>query len=275
MNEELKKLFESTVLNEDTKEVLNTAFQEAIQQKEQELKTQYEAKVVEEKAQLMNEVESSIEEAVKEELGELVEEIEHARTLEVKYAEKLQEFKENYAEKYQETMKQQIDNIVQEEFNELKEDIEVAKKHEFVMQMFESFSDVYQKLFGGVDINIHDELEATKKELNEMKHEQKLNELLESLSGNKRDVARTILESVSLDKLETKFNSIKGILLAESDENGKDTLEESSTNDNEPKGKIVMESDNENKDESKNKSKMSPSLENQLRKSLRYAGVVK
>ena len=282
MYEQLEQLFESSVLNEDSKKVLTSAFEEAINSKEQELKTKFESDLVEEKAKIVDEVNEAMQEAIQEELGALAEEIEHARTLEVKYAEKLQEFKETYAEKYQENVKQQIDSVIEEELSELKADIENAKKHEFVMQMYESFADVHRKMFGDTDISIHDELERTKAELMEMKHEQKLNELLESVTGQKREVAKVILESVPYDKLEKKFNSIKGILLAESTSDEKEDakqLEESKKEegDETPKGKIVMEGEQEPLTESDEPvvQKMPSSLEQRLAKSLRFAGVAR
>lgn len=273
MNEKLKELFESSVLNGETKEVLTTAFQEAIDAKEEELKTQHEVKLVEEKAALVDEINKTVEEALNEELSELAEEIEHARSLEVQYAEKLQHFKEDYAEKQDEQMKVMVEEAVAEELTELQEDIENAKKHEFVMSMFESFSDTYQKLFGGTDIDVYDELQEAKQELDGMKKEQKLNELLESVSGEKREIARTILESVSLDKMEKKFDSIKGILLSEStSEKTEDQIDETAEGSEEDiDGTLVLE----NQDETTTDKQMDEKVLAHLRKSLKFAGVSK
>jgi hypothetical protein len=271
MNNKLKELFESSVLNDETKEVLTTVFDEALKAKETEIRAEADAKLVEEKAAMLEEVNKIVEETISEELTSLKEELETARALEVTYATKLQEFKESYAEKQEELVKTLIAESVTEEVEELKEDIELAKKHEFVMQMYESFGEVYKKLFGGVEIDIHDELEKTKKELNEMKHEKKLNELLESVTGEKREIAKTILESVAYDKLDKKFESIKGILLAESKkEESKEQLEESDK-DEEPKGKVVME--NVESDDEKEISAVDERILQQLKKSLQFAGV--
>ena len=278
MYEQLEQLFESSVLNDESKKVLTTAFEEAIQSKEKELKTKFESDLVEEKAKVVEEVQEAMQEAISEELSAIAEEIEHARTLEVKYAEKLQEFKETYADKYQEAAKEKIDAVIQEELDEMREDIEKAKQHEFVMQMYESFADVYRKMFGGTEVSVHDELEKVKAELTEMKHEQKLNELLESVTGNKREVARVILESVPYEKLDKKFNSIKSILLAESTEPKGDQLEESKkSSKGELKGEIVMESSDDPLTESEEPvvKRMDSALEQRLAKSLRFAGVTR
>lgn len=272
MKNKLKELFESSVLNDETKEVLTTVFDEALNAKEAEVRAEAEAKLVEEKASMLEEVNKIVEEAISEELNSISEELQTARALEVTYASKLTEFKEAYAEKQDEVVKTMIAEAVAEEIEELKEDIELAKKHEFVMQMYESFGDVYKKLFGGVEIDIHDELEQTKKELSEMKHEKKLNELLESVTGEKREIARTILESVSYDKLEKKFNSIKGILLAESKkEDESDNQIDETKDDKEVKGTVVLENvENEEEEVSK---MIDDKILNQLRKSLQFAGV--
>lgn len=275
MNEELKKLFESSVLNDDTKQVLTSAIEEAVNSKEEELKTQYEAKLVEEKASMLEEVNKIVEEAVGEELGEIAKELEEARSLEVTYAEKLQEFKESYASSQEEQMKVMVSEAVAEELEELQEDIETAKKHEFVMSMFESFKGTYEKLFGTADVNVYDELEEAKKELGAIKHEQKVNELLEGVSGEKREIAKTILEGVSYEKLDKKFDSIKGILLAEATDSNDEPLEESdkgSTDETIEEGsKVVME----NVEEEKSEPTIDPKLSEQLKKSLRFAGVNK
>lgn len=271
MKNKLKELFESSVLNDETKEVLTTVFDEALKAKETEVRAEAEAKLVEEKASMLEEVNKIVEEAISEELNSISEELQTARALEVTYASKLTEFKEAYAEKQDEVVKTMIAEAVAEEIEELKEDIELAKKHEFVMQMYESFGDVYKKLFGGVEIDIHDELEQTKKELSEMKHEKKLNELLESVTGEKREIARTILESVSYDKLEKKFNSIKGILLAESKkEDESDNQIDETKDDKEVKGTVVLENVENEEEVSK---MIDEKILNQLRKSLQFAGV--
>jgi len=273
MKTKLKELFESSVLNDETKEVLTTIFDEALKAKETEVRAEAEAKLVEEKAEMLEEVNKIVEETVSEELQSISEELEAARSLEVTYASKLHEFKESYAEKQEELAKTMIAEAVAEEIKELEEDIELAKKHEFVMQMYESFGDVYKKLFGGVELDVHDELEQTKKELNEMKHEKKLNELLESVTGEKREIARTILESVSYDKLDKKFESIKGILLAETkqdDEKSDENQIDESDGKKKAEGTVVLENVEEEGDAP---NLIDEKIMAQLRKSLQFAGV--
>ena len=94
----LKNLFENAVLNDETKTVIQEAFDAAISAKENELTESYEAKLIEARAEMTSAMVELIEEAVTEELEAIKEEVVHARTLEVQYAEKLQEFKESYAD---------------------------------------------------------------------------------------------------------------------------------------------------------------------------------
>jgi hypothetical protein len=227
---DLKKLFENSVLTEETQQVIQEAFDSAIKVKEVEM----EAALQEEKAELLTSMTQLVEEAVSEEMKAIADEIKHARTLEVQYAEKLQTFKESYAEKQDEIMRSLVAESVKEELDELKEDIELAKKHQFVMDVFESFKTVYEKMFGTTDITVFDELEESKKELDILRREKKLNKLLEGLTGNKREIAETILESVPYDRLDSRFESIQTVLLSES---VAPKEEKSET----PTGTIVME----------------------------------
>ncbi|MDA3806773.1 MAG: hypothetical protein PF440_02575 [Thiomicrorhabdus sp.] len=240
---DIKALFESGVLTQETKVIIEEAFDVAVKAKETELAEAHEVGLVEAKVELTTSMMEMVEEAVAEEIEAIAEEIEHARTLEIQYAEKLEIFKESFAEKQDEQMRILVAESVAEEISEISEDIEMAKKHEFTMQMFESFKDVYGKLFGGVEVDIIDELAEAKKELDGFKRQIVLDEILESVAGTKRQVALTILESVETDKLEKKFESIKSALLAETTEA---TDKEAITESNKEKditGTIVMENE--------------------------------
>lgn len=233
---DLKKLFENSVLNDETKQVVQEAFSTAIQAKEIEMNQANEVALVEAKAEMIGSISELVEEAVAEEMQAIAEEIQHARTLEVQYADKLQTFKESYAERQSEEVQSLIAEAVAEEIGELKEDIEMAKKHEFVMQMFESFKTTYEKLFGSTEVSVYDELEESKKQLDALVREKKLAGLLEGLQGKKKAIAETILESVSTEKLEAKFESIQAVLLSESKKDADDEALTESV-----KGEVVME----------------------------------
>lgn len=272
---DLKQLLESSMLNEESKAVISEAFDVAVQAKTDEIQNEYDVKLVEAKEELYNSAASMIEEAVSEELSSIKDEVVHARTLEVQYAEKLKMFKESYAEKQEEAARVQIAEAVAEEIAELKEDIDLAKKHEFAINMFESYKDVYNRMFGADDISVVDQLEEAQKELEALKRENKIREILESVSGNKRDVVMTLLESTPTDKLETRFESLRPLIIAESEKTtGEEQLDEGNTEGkgDEVKGTVVLETE-ENDDEPVTESSKKPvsALDMKLAKSLRLA----
>lgn len=268
-DQNLKQLFESDLLNEETKTVLREAFDTAMQNKEAELETHYAQKLTEAKQELSTSTMEMIEEAVAEELSGVADEIAESRSLEVRYANKLQEFKESYDEKMQEQLTTLVNETVAEELDELKEDIELAKKHQFVLDMFESYKDVYAKTFGETDLNIHEQLKEAQEELAGLKREKVLTGLLENITGSKREVAMTILDSVETDKLEAKFEAIRPILLAEEAEEEEEAVTES-TETPEVKGKVVMEEDEEVVEEGEKPTADDP-IATQLARSLQFA----
>ncbi len=271
-DQNLKQLFESDLLNEETKTVLREAFDSALQAKEAEIETRYAEKLTEAKQELSTSTMEMIEEAVAEELTAVADEIAEARSLEVKYANKLQEFKENYDNKMQEQLTTLVNETVAEELDELKEDIELAKKHQFVLDMFESYKDVYAKTFGETDMNIHEQLEEAQKELAELKREKVLENLLDNVTGSKREVAMTILENVATDKLEAKFEAIRPILLEDEAKPEDETVTESTeeVEDKTVSGKVVMENE-ETDDASQDAPVMDDPIATKLQRSLQFA----
>ena len=221
----LKALFEGSVLTEETQAVVQEAFDTAIAAKEVELQEQYNEKLEEAKNEMANATAELVQEAVDAEMDGIVEELAEARNLEVTYATKLEQFKESYAEAKDAEAKELIEEMVAEEIGKLHESIELAKKNEFMLQVFEQFQEGYTRLFGQPDMQgTIEELKEAKAELDNLKREQKLGELLESVSGAKRKVAQTILESTPTDKLEARFEAIKDVLLSESDNTTNDDV---------------------------------------------------
>lgn len=269
----LKNLFENAVLNDETKTVIQEAFEAAISAKENELTESYEAKLTEARAEMTTAMVELVEEAVTEEMEAIKDEIVHARTLEVQYAEKLQEFKESYAEAQEDRSQVMIAEAIAEEMEELREDIELAKKTQFAMKIFESFRDAYAVTFGETDVNAQEELMSLKEEVESLRREKKLSELLEGLEGNKLTIAKTILETVDTDKLEAKFESIHSVLIAQSENKVVEGEEKEG-----PNGIVVLENeDPENKvdvdgedEDGKKVTESTDPLLNRLNKSLSW-----
>lgn len=230
----IKTLLENSVLNEETKVVVQEAFDAAIAQKELELQEQFDVKLEAELLEVTANIQESSQEAMKEvvaeEMAAIAEELKEARALEVTYATQLNEFKEDYAKHIQEQVDMVTAEVVAEEISELKEDIEYAKRHAFTQKLFESFKETYEREFGGAN-DVHSELEEARAELDALRRTTTIAGLLESISGDKRKVAETILENTATDKLEEKFESIKSFLLVEQtqDEKEVDSLTEGTT----------------------------------------------
>lgn len=272
--DQLKSLFESKVLNDETKTVIREAWDTAVNAHKAELETEYAEKLNEAVKDLNAESIKMVEEAVAEELGSVAEELAEARSLEIEYAEKLQTFKEEYAEKTDELVKQLVSETVKEELDELKEDIDFAKKHQFGAKMFEAFQDSYQSMFGSSDVDIHGQLEETKKELDEYRRKDIISSLLTNVAGEKRAVVETILDGVPTDRLETKFESLRPVIMKETsndDDNGESTLNESDSSDDKSKGKLVMENSEEDEEEKQVNESIEDRVARQLSRSLRYA----
>ena len=212
----IKNLFEGGSLSTETQKAIEESFNAAMAVKEAALTEAFKQKEMQLEAEMASKVVELVESAVADEMNDLVDEIKHARTLEIQYAEKLQAFKESYDESQQEHAKTIIAETIAEELMAIQEEVEMVKKYQFVMSMFESFKDSYAKLFGGADISIVDRLSEAEAELETLRKEKKLNEILESVSGEKRAVVATILESVPVHKMDEKFNSIRPALLNES-----------------------------------------------------------
>jgi hypothetical protein len=241
---QLQQLFESAVLTDETKQAMTEAFNTAVSARAVEIEAEYAQKLAEAKTEMSDMLPSIIEEAVAEELAAVAEEVAHARTIEVEYATKLTEFKESYDAAQSEKLATMVAEAVAEEVEELKESIEFARKHQFAMNIFESYREAFEAQFGGVDAEALAELKEAKVELDAYKRKEKINELLEGVTGDKRAIAETILEGVATEKLDAKFESIRGVLLAESDKGENDaTIVESSNTDaaEDGKGTVVID----------------------------------
>lgn len=246
----LQALFESEVLNEDTKAALKEAIEgiqaEAIAEAKKDLEVEYAQKLEDKQSAVSAELFTMINEAVDQEVCELKDDINRYRDLEVEYAQKLEDFKAEYAQKLQESFESMVQENVSAEIVELKEDLLEAKKNNFGVEIFESFKNVFEEF--GVSEDVKDlrvrlkesqqQLKAEKENVAIMTRKATMDTLLESVTGSKREVMKTILENVKTDDLESRFNEVIGKVLQEDvapkaeeslDESveGKKTLEES------------------------------------------------
>lgn len=244
-DKKLKELFESSLLNEETKTVLQESWDAAVEAQRVELEAEYAGRLNEARDELFGQVGTLVEESIASEFQDVAEELAEARTLEVKYAEKLETFKEQYSEKVQEQIDALVKEAVGTEMSELKEDIDFARKHQFAVALVESFGETYEKMFGTGDVDVHKKLDEAQTELDTLRREKIIHGLLESVQGEKRSVVETILEGVATDKLEARFEQLRPVILAESDkgEAEGEKLTESDEGAEAPKGEVVLESE--------------------------------
>lgn len=248
MEEILKKLFESEMLSDDTRNELTEQFQSFVSAQldeqrqliEQQVRDELTLSLTEqwhnEREALIESLDSKTDEILKAELDELKEDISAFRDLEVEMATKLVEEKQIMAEALDKNivaLAEMLDEFVHlklhEELDELKEDITETKKLGFGRKMFETFVREYQLNF--VDhsevekqlsestkqvVAMQEQLAESKKALDVAVRATKMTELLSNIPAAKRSVMETILNTVPTDKLDEAFTKFVGRVIKES-----------------------------------------------------------
>lgn len=272
---ELKEILESSVLSDEVKKKLQEAFENQVKAQVTEKEVEMAESLDQQKRDLSQAAIEMVEEAVTEEFKTIQDEITEARSLDVRYAIKLEEFKEQYAQAKDKEVQEQVQAIIDEEMGELKESLTEARNNIAGQKMFEAFQSTYGNLVS-VDDNseeIQAQLEESQKELGELRHERKLNELLEGLTGRKRAVMASLMEGVSIDKMDSRFEELsKNVMLKESEGEGEgsdkgENLTESDKGEQKPEGTAVFENVQEDDEEAEKRRKA------WLRRSRRLAGL--
>jgi len=242
---EFKQLLDSELLNEDTKTALNEAIESfkenAITSARSELEVEFATKLVEHKETISSDMTNLIMETVKTEIEELKEDIAHYKEIEPEYARKLQEFKDEFTSKLSESFTSLVTESVAAEIDELREDLVESKNNKFGMDLYESFKSTFETLGVSKDEQaLQDELKKLQSQLKEsvdeiesLNHQKELNKLLDNLSGSKREIMATILESVKTDKLESRYNeTIESVLKESVDDNNNNVDDKDDDNNN-------------------------------------------
>jgi hypothetical protein len=255
VNEIFKKLVESELLTEATRteleKAITEAVTEAVESAKKETRESVQAELTEqfviEKEQLIEALDTKATEFLTAELAEFKDDVAAYKDLKADYESKLVEAETRYAEKLVEdrkemaetlkadmaTLVETVDGFLEQrlkaEFEELKEDIAEQKKLNFGKKLFEAFADEYAVAYEQNDetavalTKVTTELteskkvlETVKKELDGVKRQQKLSQVLESLQGRPREVMAAILNNVTTDKLEEQYNTFIGRVLHES-----------------------------------------------------------
>lgn len=244
MDEILKQLLQSDLLSEESKAEITAKFNEAVEQYLASEKAKIEVDVraslteefVSERDKLVEKVEAQVNAYLDAEFTELHEEINKFRDLEVEYAEKLVEAKEELAQTLGTQLNELVEKIdaflevrLDEEFTELHEDIDQVKKYEFGRRIFEAMEQEF-KVFRKTDLDqveqklaeAEDQLADAKAKIADMESARlseartaKLDELLTPLSGTARDQMKIILSNVPTQKLDEAFQHYVGRILKE------------------------------------------------------------
>ncbi len=253
MEELLKKLLETEVLNEETKVELEAAIKtqldEAVEAAKAEATADIRAELTEqwvtERDALIEAVDAKVTEFLAAEISELKEDIDRFRDLEAEHAEKLVEAKAQMADELKGDLGELVEKIdafleirLTSELEELREDIDDQKKNDFGRRIFEAVADEFKSLYSdeeSAEASLREtetRLEDTAKALEEserrvakMEREQKLDEVLSPLDGRQREVMGAILKSVDTKNLEEGYNTFIGRVLRETEGDAKEKEE--------------------------------------------------
>lgn len=241
----LKKLLESDLLNEETKAELATQFKSAVDgfiaeersKLEVEVRSQLTEEFVKAREELAESIMTKIDEATAAEFAQLHEDINNFRDLEVESAEMIAEEKERLAQRFGEEIDQLVKNLdtfldvrLDEELSEFKADVEEVKKIEFGRKIYEAFETefrVHRKTdMAKVEQDLAeaiDKLSDAEKRLAEIESSRlaearsaKMEELLNPLGGTAREQMKIILSNVATEKLDEAYKIYIGRVLKES-----------------------------------------------------------
>ena len=262
MNEVLKKLLDSDVLTEETKqqieqsfnETLNEEIQKAKQQATTDVQAQLTEQWVSERDALIEAIDTKVGDMLQTELTELKQDIEKFRDLEAEYAQRIVETKGEMSEELKGDLTELVEKIdsfleirLSAELEELKEDIDQVKKNEFGRRIFESVVDEYVENFQDPESahatlsefkqklkQANEQLEEAESERDSLKRQIKMKQVLSPLVGKPREVMEAILKTVDTDNLEEGYNTFITRVIHESDDND---------NYSEKEGKVLAEND--------------------------------
>ena len=243
MDEILKKLLQSELLSEDTKAEISeqwTASVEAFktQVREEvsgEVRSELAGQWITERDELINKVDGFVAEALSREIEELKGDIERFRDLEAEYAEKLVEEKHKLAGEVAEELDTLVDKIdaffemrLSAEMEELKEDIDLVKQNDFGRKIFEAYASTYANSYVDEDAvqsklvvaesklaDAEKQLLALEDERNKMIREAKMEQVLSTLTGKKREQMAMVLKNVDTARLEESYKFFIGRILKE------------------------------------------------------------
>ncbi len=218
LTKEFKNLLESEILTDDVKNELKEAVEkykeQLVETTTKDLEVEYAKKLQKQKDELTASLTDLVNESVKTELEELAQDLSYYKDLEITYATKLEEFKKEYSEKLEESFKELVESHVNEEIEELREDLNKNKELSLGRKIFEAYKSEFAEFGLSQDAKeLKDSLDKTTQELkvakdkiSENNRNKVMESILKSLTGNNREIMKTILENVETDKIEERYN---------------------------------------------------------------------
>lgn len=246
MDEVLNKLLQSELLSEDVKAEITTEWTSAVEAYKATLREQVSGDVRLELAEQWNterdelvaKVDGLVSQVLVREMAELRGDIDRFRDLEVEYAEKLVEEKHRLAGEVASELDSLVDKIdeffemrLEAEMAELREDLEVVKKNDAGMQMFEAFAETFGHLYADDEsaqrrlkiaesklADAETVIAEREKQLSKMVRESKMESVLSALTGKKREQMALLLKNVDTQRLEESYKYFIGRILREGTE---------------------------------------------------------
>ena len=186
MDKILQTLFESNILNAETKQLIESQFVESLdlllkeerQKIEDEVRIEMTEQLRKDRELLTEALDLKLESIVEAEYAELREDIESFRDLEVEYAERLIEERAELRDEAKESVLELVEKLdmflemrMDEEFEELRDDLHEAKRNNLGKKVFEAFKQEFASIINEDEQQASDELEIMREQLEDMKAE--------------------------------------------------------------------------------------------------------
>ena len=247
MDKILQKLFESNVLNVETKKLIESQFAESLssllqeerQKIEDEVRIEMTEQLRKDRELLTEALDLKLESIVEAEYAELREDIESFRDLEVEYAERLIEERAELRDEAKESVLELVEKLdmflemrMDEEFEELRDDLHEAKRNNLGKKVFEAFKQEFASIINEDEQQASDELEIMREQLEDMKAElqvarnnvlkeerkAKMASLLSNLEDNSNAKAKMqeLLKNIPTSKLDESYSRYLPHVIGES-----------------------------------------------------------
>ena len=247
MDKILQTLFESNILNAETKQLIESQFAESLdlllkeerQKIEDEVRIEMTEQLRKDRELLTEALDLKLESIVEAEYAELREDIESFRDLEVEYAERLIEERAELRDEAKESVLELVEKLdmflemrMDEEFEELRDDLHEAKRNNLGKKVFEAFKQEFASIINEDEQQASDELEIMREQLEDMKAElqvarnnvlkeerkAKMVSLLSNLEDNSNAKAKMqeLLKNIPTSKLDESYSRYLPHVIGES-----------------------------------------------------------